>query len=86
MTDLAALEWSVMAKFGGALLVLIGVMFGLIVAVVRWQLGAMREGLTKTFDLIGDLEKRVRMLEHLTLATNPDSTIVQRAITGGGND
>jgi len=89
VSEITAFEWQMAVKVLIGIVVLGLGMLGLIVAVVKWQLGTLAKGQTLLFSKfneggeVHDLSIRVRRIENILMRTNADDTIITRAILGG---
>lgn len=86
MTGLAAWEWQALAKIGVGALLMVGSVIGLVIWVVKYQIGSLAQGQRTLFAKFNeggevyDLKADVAQLKRLMLHTNPDDTLVARAI------
>lgn len=81
-------EWWVLAKVVAAIAVFFLAVLGLIIAVVRWQLGTMSKAqaaIAKKFDEGGEffeLKAKVERIGNLMIHKNPEDTVVVRGVMG----
>lgn len=82
-----AIEWQLVIKVLATALTIFGGLVGLVVFVVKSQLASLAERQAKVEAKFNEggtvytLQGRVQRLEQMLIATNPDNTIVLRAMT-----
>ena len=90
MDSITSLEWQALLRAAIVFLIVLGGMFGIIIFVVKWQLGNLALGQATLFAKfnpggeVHDLRADVEQIKRLMISTNPEDTLVLRAMTNTG--
>ena len=78
------LDGSVLWKLIAAAAGIFGAVAALVCLVLRLYLQTLSRGQSTLFEFVNDHEARLGTLEKIAIATNPNDTIVMRALLEGG--